>query len=70
MSKKKISSFKKIGYIEKLPKNADINDYESLLITEKNGDRIKLYRLYSDKKEFDDTTYFSNSWKVFNSHLN
>ena len=51
MSKKKISSFKKIGYVEKLPNNADINDYESLLITEKNGDKIKLYRLSSNKKE-------------------
>ena len=70
MSEKKTISFKKIGYIKALPKNADINDYESLTITDKNGEKITLYRLASETTEFDDTCNFSNSWDVFNSYLN
>ena len=70
MSEKKTSSLEKIGYIKKLPKDADINDYENLLITEKDGKKITLYRLLSEREEFDDTGNFSNSWNVFNSYLN
>ena len=42
---KKISSLEKIGYLKTLPKDADINDYESLLISEKDGKTITLYIL-------------------------
>ena len=70
MSEKKISSLEKIGYLKTLPKDADINDYESLLITEKDGKIITLYVLVSERKEFDDTSNFTNSWDVFNSYLN
>lgn len=70
MSKDKTSSLEKIGYTKKLPKDADINNYESLLITNKDGKKVTLYRLISAKKEIDDTSNFSNSWDVFNSYLN
>ena len=70
MSDKKISSLEKIGYLKEIPESADINDYESLLITKKNGKTIKLYRLSSEKNRFDETTNFSNSWDIFNSYLN
>ena len=70
MSEKKISSLAKIGYIETLPENADINDYESLIIHKKNGEKVTLYRLCSSRKKFDETNNFSNSWNVFNSYLN
>ena len=70
MSEKKISSLEKIGYTKILPRDANINDYESLLITEKDGKKITLYRLSSKRVEYDDTNNFSNSWDVFNSHLN
>ena len=69
MSENKASTLKKIGYIKRLPSDADINDYESLLIKQKDGEKITLYRLSSEKKEFDDTSNFSNSWDVFNSFL-
>ena len=70
MSKDKTSSLEKIGYTKKLPKDADINNYESLFITNKDGKKVTLYRLISAKKEIDDTSNFSNSWDVFNSYLN
>ena len=69
MSKKKISSLEKIGYLKALPKNADINDYESLLMTKKDGEKITFYKLSSERTEFDDTSNFNNSWDVFNSYL-
>ena len=70
MSEKKISSLEKIGYLKTLPKEADINDYESLLISEKDGKTITLYILASERKEFDEISNFTNSWDVFNSYLN
>jgi len=70
MSKKRISSLEKIGYIKTLPKNADIDNYERLLITKKDGKAITLYKLNSVSKRFDDTTNFDNSWEIFNDHLN
>ena len=70
MSEKNTSSLERIGYLKTLPKDADINDYESLLITDKDGEKITLYRLSSEREEFDDTSNFSNSWDVFNSYLN
>ena len=70
MSEKKKSSLENIGYLIKLPKDSDINDYESILMTDKDGEKIRLYRLSSEKKEFDDTNNFSSSWDIFNSYLN
>jgi len=69
MSDKKTSSLEKIGYVKSLPKEADINDYESISIKNKNGDATTLYRLIEDKDNFDDTSNFSNSWDVFNALL-
>ena len=39
-NKNPIPQDKKIGYLKTLPKDADINDYEALLITEKDGKKI------------------------------
>ena len=69
MSEKKLSSLKKIGYVRKLPENSDINEYECITITEKDGQKITLYRNLNISKEIDDTTNFSRSWDVFNNHL-
>jgi hypothetical protein len=70
MSEKKISSLERIGYQKTLPENADINNYDSLIIKRKNGEKITLYKLSSQRIEFDNTSNFSNSWDVFNSYLN
>jgi hypothetical protein len=67
--KKKQSSFEKVGYIKQLPTNADISDYESILVKNNDGKFTKLYRKIVKKRKFDDTTNFSDSWDVFNSLL-
>jgi len=69
MSEKKIRAFEDIGYIKKLPKGSDINDYESINIKINSGEKLTLYRNLSEKKEIDDTSNFGSSWDIFNSLL-
>lgn len=69
MSEKKIKAFKEIGYVKKLPKGSDINDYESINIKINSGEKLTLYRNLSEKKEIDDTSNFGSSWDIFNSLL-
>ena len=69
MAEKKQSSFEKVGYIKQLPTNADISDYESILVKNNEGQFTKLYRKIVKKRTFDDTTNFSESWDLFNSLL-
>lgn len=67
MAEKKQSSFEKVGYIKQLPTNAEISDYESILVKNNEGKFTRLYRKIVKKRKFDDTTNFSESWDVFNS---
>ena len=69
MSDNKTSSLEKIGYIKTLPKNADINEYESISVKNTNGESIILYRFLENRTDFDDTSNFTNSLEVFNSFL-
>ena len=63
------SSLEKIGYKKLLPKDFNINDYDVISLTEKNGNKINLYRNKKEKQELDDNVNFSSSWRIFNSHL-
>ena len=63
------SSLKKIGYKKLLPKDFNINDYDVISLTERNGNKINLYRNKKEKQELDDNVNFSSSWRIFNSHL-
>ena len=69
MTEKKQSSFEKAGYIKQLPTNADISDYESILVKNNEGKFTTLYRKIVEERKFDDTINFSESWDVFNSLL-
>ena len=69
MPNKTTSSLKKIGYIKTLPKNSNINEYESISVKKTNGESIILYRFIETKTDFDDTSNFNNSLEVFNSFL-
>ena len=69
MPNKTTSSLEKIGYIKTLPKNSDINEYESISVKNTNGESIILYRFIETKTDFDDTSNFNNSLEVFNSFL-
>ena len=69
MSEKKQSSFEKVGYIKQLPTNAEISDYESILVKNNDGKLTTFYRKIVKREKFDDTINFSESWDVFNSLL-
>jgi len=69
MAEKKQSSFEKVGYTKQLPTNADISDYESILVKNNEGKLTTLYRKIDEERKFDDTANFSESWDVFNSLL-
>ena len=69
MSEKKQSSFEKVGYIKQLPTNAEISDYESILVKNNDEKSTKLYRKIVTKRKFEDTANFSESWDIFNSLL-
>ena len=70
MERKKKSSLKAIGYLEQIPRGADINDYEQINIKNKKGNTKTLYRPIKKLNEIDETTNFNKSWKIFNNHLN
>ena len=63
------SPLEKIGYKKLFPKDFNINDYDVISLTEKNGNKINLYRNKKEKQKLDDNENFSSSWRVFNSHL-
>lgn len=69
MTKTESSSLQKVGYLTSLPEGADSSDYESIIIKNKKGERIIMYRLISETKISDDIENFSSSWKVYESYL-
>ena len=69
MTEKKQSSFEKVGYIKQLPTNADISDYESILVKNNDGKSTTLYRKIVKEIKYDNTANFNESWDVFNSLL-
>jgi len=69
MAEKKQSSFEKVGYIKQLPTNAEISDYESILVKNNEGKSTTLYRKIVEVRKYDNTDNFSESWDVFNSLL-
>jgi len=69
MAEKKQSSFEKVGYIKQLPTNAEISDYESILVKNNEGKSTTLYRKIVEVRKYDNTANFSESWDVFNSLL-
>ena len=69
MTEKKQSSFEKVGYIKQLPTNAEISDYESILVKNNEGKSTTLYRKIVEVRKYDNTANFSESWDVFNSLL-
>ena len=63
----KKSALEKIGYTKKVPKDADLNKYESITVKKSNGKKIKLFRLLENKSELDKKIDFSKSLNIFNS---
>ncbi len=70
MNKNRLLSFKKKGYIEEIPINDNIDNYEKIEIKEKSGIKTTLFRHISKKNKSNDISNFNKSWNVFNSLVN
>tara|TARA_B100000214_G_scaffold364986_2_gene332195 strand:- start:333 stop:542 length:210 start_codon:yes stop_codon:yes gene_type:complete len=62
---KDISSFKKIGYTEKIPKNKDLDSYEVISVLLTNNKKKTLYRKIK-AKENEEISNFNKSWNIYN----
>ena len=69
MSEKKLHSLEKIGYTKNVPEVSDLDNFETISVKSKSGEKITLYRNKLEKEEFDEISDFSKSWDIFNSHL-
>tara|TARA_B110000444_G_scaffold216209_1_gene214532 strand:+ start:252 stop:434 length:183 start_codon:yes stop_codon:yes gene_type:complete len=54
---------------KQLPINAEISDYESILVINNDGKLTTLYRKTTEARKFNKMINFSESWEVFNSLL-
>ena len=69
MSEQKLHSLEKIGYTKNVPELSDLDNFETISVTIKSGEKITLYRNKLEKEEFDEISDFSKSWNIFNNHL-
>ena len=69
MSFSKKKSLKQIGYLEDIPENSNIIDYESIIIKKKNGHKNILYRKIQELDTDDDISDFKKSWQIFNNFI-
>ena len=66
--KKKVPSFKKAGYLEKIPKNHHKSEYDSITITQ-NGNSKKYYRRKSKIKKYNEINNFNSALEKYNEYL-
>jgi len=59
----------KVGFIKKLPKNANPDDYEAITINDKFGKKILMYRFKKEKINKEDLENFNRSWTTFQQNL-
>ena len=70
MNKKRLLSFKKKGYIEEIPINDNIDNYEKIEIKERSGIKTTLFRHILKENKSDDISNYDKSWSIFNSLVN
>ncbi len=63
------SHLEKAGFIKKLPKNANPDDYEAITINDKFGKKILKYRFKKEKINKEDLEDFNRSWTIFQQDL-
>ena len=64
----KLLSLKKAGYIDSIPKDANLDEYEMISLKISNQKQKTLYRYIRENKK-EDISDFNTSWDVFNSLL-
>ena len=64
-----ISRLEKKGFLSQLPPKANIDDFEEIIINEKSGEKLKMYRRKKEQIDKEDLENFTRSWTTFQQHL-
>lgn len=65
-----ISRLEKKGFLSQLPPKANIDDFEEIIINEKSGEKLKMYRRKKEQIDKEDLENFTSSWTTFQQNLN
>ena len=65
-----ISRLEKKGFLSRLPPKANIDDFEEIIINEKSGEKLKMYRKKKEQIDKEDLENFTSSWTTFQQNLN
>ena len=65
-----ISRLEKKGFLSRLPPKANIDDFEEVIINEKSGEKLKMYRRKKEQIDKEDLENFTSSWTTFQQNLN
>ena len=64
-----ISRLEKNGFLNQLPPKANIDDFEEIIINEKSGEKLKMYRRKKEQIDKEDLENFTSSWTTFQQNL-
>ena len=64
-----ISTLEKKGFLSQLPPKANIDDFEEIIINEKSGEKLKMYRRKKEQIDKEDLENFTSSWTTFQQNL-
>lgn len=65
----KTSRLEKKGFLNQLPPNANIDDFEEVIINKKSGESLKMYRKKKEQIDKEDVEDFRSSWTTFQQKL-
>ena len=65
-----ISRLEKKGFLSRLPPKANIDDFEEVIINQKSGEKLKMYRKKKEQIDKEDLENFTSSWTTFQQNLN
>ena len=63
------SRLEKKGFLSQLPPKANIDDFEEIIINEKSGEKLKMYRRKKEQIDKEDLENFTSSWTTFQQNL-
>ncbi|MBC8266441.1 MAG: hypothetical protein H8E84_05690 [Flavobacteriales bacterium] len=63
------SRLQKAGFFHQLPDNSNIDDFEVITISNKSGEKIKMYRRKKEQIDKEELEDFTISWTTFQHNL-
>ena len=63
------SRLEKQGFLSQLPPKANIDDFEEIIINEKSGEKLKMYRRKKEQIDKEDLENFTSSCTTFQQNL-